>query len=489
MTGLIMAAQLILGLSILVILHELGHYFFARLFKIRVEKFYLFFNPKISIVRAKRINGKWQVKFFAKNVPSNMRAKQDEQGNVIADSKGRPIWEQIPLEELPDNDWRRYPESTEWGIGWLPFGGYCGIAGMVDETKTADQMSASQPQPWEFRSKPAWQRLLVMLGGVLMNFILGCILFIFITYHYEGGYLPNSEVSRHGIYAYENGKTIGFRTGDKIVAVDGKKVTRFKDTGKTGVYFGATITVERNGETIDVVIPDSAYKMLQHGPFFTYMNYPVIVDSVSAGRPADRGNMQKGDIVLSVNGEPVSSLGKLQEELAKHLNSDITVDVLRSNDTVALNMHLESSPLLGFFARFPYQMKHYSLGEAIKFGLNDATDMLSANMKGLGNVIKGRDKASESLSGPIGIATIYGGTWDWARFWLITAMLSLVLAFMNLLPIPALDGGHVLFLLYEMISRKKPSDKFMEYAQLAGMFILFALMFFVIGNDIFKLFK
>lgn len=485
-----MAAQLILGLSILVVLHEFGHYLFARLFKIRVEKFYLFFNPKISLLRAKKLNGRWSVKFFAKNVPPNLRQKKDKYGEPVLDSKGQIVWEPIPLEEFSDDDWRKYPESTEWGIGWLPFGGYCAIAGMIDETKSADKLE-STPQPWEFRTKPAWQRLLVMIGGVLMNFLLGCALFIFITYHYEGGYLANKDVSEHGgIYVYDAGEQLGFETGDKIVAVNGKEVVRFKDVGKTGVFFGSEITVERNGKKVDIEIPDTAYRIVQQGgKLFSYNNFPVVADSVAADSPAARGGMQKGDRLLTVNDVAIPGFGLLQDELQNHVNSEVTVNVLRDNDTVALTMRLDSLPVLGFYPHNPYKPVHYTFGEAVKYGLSDATDMLSANVKGLGNVLKGQDKASESLSGPIGIATIYGGTWDWSRFWFITALLSLVLAFMNLLPIPALDGGHVIFLLYEMITRRKPSDKFMEYAQMAGMLLLFALMFFVIGNDIFKLFK
>lgn len=489
MTIIIMIAQLILGLSILVVLHELGHYLFARLFKIRVEKFYLFFNPKFSLLRAKKVNGRWSVKFFSKNVPSNLREKRDADGFAIQDAKGRPVWEPIPLDEFAEDDWRKYPESTEWGVGWLPFGGYCAIAGMIDETKSADQME-STPQPWEFRTKPAWQRLLVMIGGVLMNFILGCALFIFITYHYEGGYLANKDVSEYGIYAYNEGEQLGFETGDKIVAINGKDVVRFKDVGKTGVFFGSDITVERDGKLVDVIIPDTAYRIIQQGGrLFSSSNFPVVVDSVVDDSPASRGGLKSGDRIIDVNDVAIPSFGALQEELQECVNSEIVVTVLRNNDTVALSMQVDSLPVLGFFQHYPYTPVHYTFGQAVKYGLSDATDLLSANIKGLGNIVKGQEKASESLSGPIGIATIYGGSWDWSRFWFITALLSLVLAFMNLLPIPALDGGHVVFLLYEMITGRKPSDKFMEYAQLVGMLLLFALMFFVIGNDIFKLFK
>ena len=489
MTGLIMAAQLILGLSILVILHEFGHYLFARLFKTRVEQFYLFFNPKISLVRAKKINGAWRVRFFARNVPSRFREKTDANGNTLTDAKNNKLYEPIPDAELSDDDWRKYPESTEWGLGWLPFGGYCNIAGMIDENKRANQLS-SEPQPWELRSKPAWQRLFVMIGGVVMNLVLGCALFVFFTYHYVGGYIANDDVAKDGIYVYDAGKQLGFETGDKIVALNGKKIVRFEDVGKTGVFFGSEITVERNGATMNITLPDTTYRVLQQrGSLFAGSNFPAVVDSVAPKTVAERGGLQRDDHIISINDVIINSFGALQSELKKHTNKEILLGVVRQQDTLQLAMQMDSVPVLGFINKYPYVPVHYTIGESFRYGISDAMDMLSANVKGFGKLLKGKEKATESLQGPIGIASLYGGVWDWARFWFITAILSLILAFMNILPIPALDGGHLVFILVEIVTGKKPSDKVLEYTQMVGMVIVAMLMFFVIGNDIFKLFR
>jgi len=488
MTGLIMAAQLILGLSILVFIHELGHYLFARMFNVRVEQFYLFFNPKISLFRAKKVNGRWQIRLFSKNVPTRFRKVKDANGNTMKDEKNNDLFEPIPSEELPDNDWRKYPESTEWGIGWLPFGGYCNIAGMIDENKRANQLS-SEPQSWELRSKPAWQRLLVMLGGIMMNLVLGFILFVFITYHYKH-YTPNEEVSKDGIYVYDAGRELGFETGDKIVAVNGKKVIRFEDVTQIGVFFGANITVERNGQECQIDLPDTAYRILQSsGYIFANNNFPVIVDSVAPNSTAERGGLLRNDRIISINDVEINSFGAMKNELKNHVRKEITIGVMRHQDTLRLPMQLDTIPILGFTPKYPYAPVHYTVGESVKYGLSDAMDMLTVNVKGLGKVLKGKEKAAESLQGPIGIASLYGGVWDWMRFWTITAILSLVLAFMNILPIPALDGGHIVFLLVEMVTGRKPSDRFLEQAQVVGMIIVITLMFFVIGNDIFKLFR
>jgi len=329
MTGLIMAAQLLLGLSILVVLHEFGHYLFARMFKIRVEQFYLFFNPKIALFRAKRVNGKWQFRLFAKNVPSRFRKKTNDQGNEIKDEKGNYIFEPIPLEELSDNDWRKYPETTEWGIGWLPFGGYCNIAGMIDENKRANQLS-SEPQPWELRSKPAWQRLFVMIGGIIMNLVLGCALFVFFTYHYVGGYIANDDVSKDGIYVYEAGRNLGFETGDKIVTVNGNKIVRFGDAQKTKVLFGSEITVERNGQFIDITLPDTTYRIMQHsGNLFAGNNFPAVVDSVTPNSVAMRSGLQHDDHIIFINDKEIKPKPAVNNSFYDEYNPQIRAIVSR----------------------------------------------------------------------------------------------------------------------------------------------------------------
>ena len=482
-----MAAQLILGLSILVFIHELGHFLFARMFKTRVEQFYLFFNPKFSLFRAKKINGSWKFRFFSKNVPAKFRKKTNADGNELKDEKGHDLLEPIPVEEFDDNDWRKYPASTEWGIGWLPFGGYCNISGMIDENKRAYQLS-SEPQSWELRSKPAWQRLLVMLGGVMMNLALGFLLFIFVTYQYKQ-YLPNDQVVKNGIYAYDTGKQLGFETGDKIMAVNGKKVVRFDDILQPGVFLGSNITVERNGKQVDFTISDTAYRMLKTSPAFSIHNYPVIVDSVLENTPAQQAHIQKNDHIISLNGDTVEGLESFMEKMKPFLSQEITLGVIREQDTLYLPVQLDTIPKIGILVPNPYKPESYTFEQAVKYGISDAMGMFSANIKGFGKLIKGQEKASESLQGPIGIATIYGKVWDWSHFWFITAIISLVLAFMNVLPIPALDGGHVVFILFEMVTGRKPSDKFLEHVQTVGLFIIIVLMLFAVGNDILKLFK
>lgn len=437
MTGLIMAAQLILGLSILVVLHELGHFLAARAFGIRVEKFYLFFDA-------------FGIKLFKVKVG-----------------------------------------DTEYGIGWLPLGGYVKISGMIDESMDKEAMK-QPPQPWEFRSKPAWQRLIVMLGGVTVNAILGVVLFAFVLLQYNRQYLPNENVT-DGIYAYSLGQEIGFKPGDHILEVNGRKVERFKDILSTRVFFGSKIKVDRNGQEVMVEVPDDFYRQLKDAPgsrIITADNYPFSIDSVVNGRPAYQAGLQKGDSILAVDGVPVPSWGAFVEHLGHKAGLATQMLIKRDQDTLLLPVEVDSTGRLGVFAAGPdYPLADYTFGKAIKYGWRDAMDLMSANIKGFGKILTGKEKATESLQGPIGIAQIYGGEWLWSKFWFITGLLSLILAFMNVLPIPALDGGHVIFLTLEVITGRKFPDSFMEKAQLVGMILLLALMAFVIGNDIFRLFR
>ncbi len=493
MNALIMAAQLILGLSILVFIHELGHYLAARAFGIRVEKFYLFFDA-------------WKFRLF--------RFKKGD---------------------------------TEYGIGWLPLGGYVKIAGMIDESLDKEAMK-KPPQPWEFRSKPAWQRLIVMVAGVVMNVILGMILFAFVTYHYEKEYLPVDELS-DGVYAYASGRDIGFMTGDKILEINGDQVERFKDVTATNVLLGATITVEREGKNVDIEIPDDFYKQFTKTKmrdfFVDAHHFACVPDSILPGMSASWAPLKKGDRLLSVDSIPVKTFGELQTFLLPFRGHEAPVQVIRDNDTLELCVHIndagfkddglrkgdkvyavdtlstpsygafreaiwnskgktaevffvrgmdsmtvripvDTTGLIGILCKPPYKNRHYSIGSAISYGVSDAMGNLVANVRGLGKIFSGKENVSDSVQGPIGIAKIYGSTWDWHRFWLITGLLSMILAFMNILPIPALDGGHVIFTTIELITGKKFSDKFMEKAQIVGMVILLAIMAFAIGNDIWK---
>lgn len=436
MAGLIMAAQLILGLAILVTLHELGHFLAARAFGIRVEKFYLFFDA-------------WGFKFFS---------------------------------------FRR--GETEYGVGWLPLGGYVKIAGMIDESMDKEAMKAPA-QPWEFRSKPAWQRLIVMIAGVTMNVILGVAIYTMVLMKYDKQYLSNSNVN-DGIYAFELAQKVGLEAGDKVVAIDGKPLVRFEELLSSRVLFGATLTVERNGRTHDIRIPDNFYKQTMQagkGNFIIPYQANLLVDSIVSGKPADVAGLKQGDHIYAVNGIRAFSMESCRKIINENKSKPITLKVLRGTDTLMIQPVVNDSGMIGITYRSDfgsYPMTDYTLGSAIGFGSSDAMEAITSNIKGLKQIFAGKEKASDSLQGPIGIATIYGGIWDWKRFWAITGLLSMILAFMNILPIPALDGGHVLFLTIEVITRRKLSDKFLERAQIAGMIILLSLMVFTIGNDIWK---
>lgn len=437
MTGFIMAAQLILGLSILVLLHEFGHYIAARMFGIRVEKFYLFFDA-------------WGVKLF-----------KFKRGN------------------------------TEYGIGWLPLGGYVKISGMIDESMDKEAMKLP-PQPWEFRSKPAWQRLIVMIAGVLMNVILGIIIYSSILLFSTQKYLPTASV-KDGIYAYPMARQIGFQTGDKIISINGKNFERFEDIVSTRVLFGGTVVVERKGLRTGIVVPDTLYRTYvkkQRQSFISAENYQFSVDSVVKGFPADKAGLTTADKIIAFNNQPIECFGHFKELLTDNAGKDVELIVVRNGINNNVSLKIDSTGMIGIFHTRPlYPLKEYTFFSAIRYGTSDAIELLAANTKGLGKIFQGKEKVTESVQGPIGIAKIYGGVWDWRKFWSITGMISMILAFMNILPIPALDGGHVIFLIIEAVTRKKFSDKFMERVQMVGMVILIALMVFVFGNDIFRLFK
>ena len=483
-----MAAQLILGLGLLVFIHESGHFLAARCFGIRVTKFYLFFDTGFSLFKCKRFNGKMHFKFFSRNLPDTEEVT-DENGKPVLDEKGKTKVRIIDTTQLPDDDWRKYPEHTEYGIGWLPFGGYCQISGMIDETQSVEHL-ASEPQPWEYRSKPAWQRLIVILAGVTVNLIAGVALFAMILGHYEKEYLPNSAVT-DGVYAFENGRTFGFQSGDKILLVNGKPVVRYQDAVSSRMFFGSIFTVERAGDTCTVVVTDKAYELMKNkGAFLQPFNYPFTVDSVLPGMAAQAAGLQKGDRILSINDSiPIPTWGTFAENIRHFPEQTVCLTILRGRDTLQLNATPDSNSIIGLLATSPgYQTRPYTFGETIKYGWKDAMTMLYLNIKGLGKVFSGEEKARDSVAGPIGIAQIYGKDWDWSRFWYITGLLSLILAFMNVIPIPGLDGGHALFCLAELVTGKKIPESFLQYAQTIGMILLLILMFLIIGNDIIKLF-
>lgn len=437
MEGLIMAAQLLTGLSILVILHELGHFIAARAFGIRVDKFYLFFDA-------------WGFKLF------NIKYK-----------------------------------DTEYGIGWLPIGGYVKMAGMIDESMDKDFLK-SEPQAHEFRSKPAWQRLIVMLAGVIMNVILGVFIFSFSLINYAEKYIPTDNVT-DGIYAYEVGREVGFKTGDKILSINGDKPERFNDVTSTKVFFGADVTVLRDGKEVLVRVPDTLYRKLMKSKgtnsFIDAVNFDFVISEIAEGSLAEKHGLRKGDQIIAVNQHPIESYGAFKEYVKDKKGADLSLTIKHGVSERTVNMTLDSTGILGVYTHIPYESKDYTFSTGLQFGTADAFESIYANAKGLGKVIDGTEKASESVQGPIGIAKIYGGEWNWRKFWFITGLLSMVLAFMNVLPIPALDGGHVVLTLIEMVMRRPIPEKVMENIQMVGMLIVFGLMILILGNDFIQIFK
>lgn len=440
----IKAGQLILCLSILVVLHEMGHFLPAKWFKCRVEKFYLFFDPWFSIAK-KKIG------------------------------------------------------ETVYGIGWLPLGGYVKISGMIDESMDKDAMKLP-PQPWEFRSKKPWQRLIIMIGGVTVNLILGFFLFAMILWHWGEEYLP-AKNAKYGVYVDSLGKSIGLQDGDKIVAVNGKEVENFSRLSTDIILNEAkTIQVIRNGQTIDVPVPDGTISQLikRKGDPLAYPKFPAVVDSVMKGAKFTSGSLQKDDQIVGLNGTPVSSFFELSDLKKNMKNQEVALTVLRNNgaDTAEVKVKLDGNASIGFFFRQPqkfldFAVKKYTFFESLPAGVAKGWSMLVMNVQNFKLLFTSKEvKASESLGSFLTIGNMFGAEWDWERFWSMTALLSIVLAFMNILPIPALDGGHVLFTLYEIITGRKPSDKFMEYAQMAGMILLLGVMAYALGLDFWRyLFK
>lgn len=434
-----MIAQLILGLSILIVLHELGHFLTARYFGIKVEKFYLFFDA-------------WGFKLFSITY-----------------------------------------KGCEYGIGWLPLGGYVKIAGMIDESMDTEAM-AQPVQDWEFRAKPAWQRLIVMLGGVTVNIFLGIFIFWMLTFKYGETYIPNSEL-KYGIAPGIVGQQIGLQPGDKVQEINGKKLVRFDELRSSEVLMGnSTLTVLRNGEEKEIAIPANILNTVSDYGIDEFVS-PRIISKVGEVVPdgnAEKAGLKTNDQILEVNGQEAVYSDQLRNLLADQKDKEIDLVVLRGTEKVNLPVKVTPDGTIGFafnLESIKTETQDFTLFQALPAGASKAWGSLTDNAKGLGKVFKGEVKATKAFSGPVEIARkLYGGTWDWIKFWSITGLLSMALALMNLLPIPALDGGHAVFLLIEMIKGKPLSDKFMERAQMVGFVILATLMVFVLGNDIFKVF-
>lgn len=489
-TFLIRALQLILSLSILVVLHEFGHFTFARLFKVRVDKFYMFFNPRFSLIRAKKINGKWDVKLFAANVPANERPKRDADGDVMVDAKKKPILEPFPISELPEGDWRKYPDNTEWGIGWLPLGGYCKIAGMVDESMDLAQM-AEEPQHWEYRSRSVWQRLPIIIGGVLVNFILAMVIYSAVLYNWGEEYLPLKN-AKYGLQFSKTMQESGFKNGDNIVKIDGQTVEQRSDViGKILIDGKQTVTVLRDNQLMDFKLPANfAQMILAAGETdLVSIRQPFVIAEVTAGMPAEKANLQSGDSIVGINGKQLFVFQDIAAELNASRNQQIEINYVRKGQNLFSKIQVDENGKLGVLPR-PYsdfletKKIEYGFFAAIPAGINLGWETLTSYVKQLKLVFT--KEGSKQLGGFGAIGKMFPKAWDWQVFWSMTALLSVILAFMNFLPIPALDGGYVLYLIYEMIVGKKPNDKFMEYAQTTGFFLLMGLLLFANGNDIFK---
>ena len=491
MTILIKVLQFFLSLSILIFIHELGHFLAAKAFKTRVEKFYLFFDWGFSLFRCKKVNGRWRFKFFSKNVPERYTATEYRD----ARGKKQTKYEPIDLSTLDVDDWRQ-SDSTEYGMGWFPLGGYNKIAGMVDESMDKSQMQ-QPPQPWEFRSKPAWQRFIIMVAGVFMNVVLAIAIYIGLLAKEGEQYLPTAQVNKFGISVDSLGYELGFRDGDKILAIDGKYIEKFQDIPMQIILDKAKIVeVERDGKDTVINLPEDAVTKLlssQDAGFISF-RVPFMVADVMDNSAAKEGGLEVGDIIIGINDVETPYYQDFVKNIKQYKNQDITIRVVRDFDTLALAMHLPEEGVIGAYLApistcFDFETKEYSFLQAIPAGFSKTFSELSDYWKQVKLIFSPKTKAYESVGGFISIGKIFPDTWNWSIFWRMTAFLSIALAVMNILPIPALDGGHILFLLFEIITRRKPSDKFMEVAETVGLIIVLGLVILANGNDIIRLFR
>lgn len=490
---LIKALQLILSLSILVFVHELGHFGFARLFKVRVDKFYLFFNPKFSIVRFKKINGKWQSRWFAPNLPDHVQPLLDSEGLAKKDKKGRTIMVPAPTDELADSDWRKHPETTEWGLGWVPLGGYCKIAGMIDESMDTAVIN-SEPQSWEYRSRPAWQRLLIITGGVLMNFITAIVIYGVLLFTWGQEQLPVQNAYLGYNYC-QTALDNGFQNGDIIVTVNDEAVHFEKDALEKIVIEGKQQVVVTRGETDTLLLlpKDFGEQMLAaEERSFMEVRLPFVIDQVVSNSPAAEAGLQSGDSVVGLNGKALAVYQDISKELLSCQSQRVAISVVRAGNLLNDSLTVSEDGKMGVQVRnpMPYfktEKQTFGFFAAIPAGWTMMTDVLTSYIKQFRLVFT--KEGAKSLGGFGAIGNLFPAAWNWQIFWNMTAFLSVILAFMNILPIPILDGGYVLFILYEIITRRKPSDKFMEISLNIGMFLLFALLIFANGNDILRLFR
>ena len=442
-TFLIRALQLMLSLSLLVIIHEGGHFFFAKLFKIRVTKFYLFFDPWFSLFKFK---------------PKN--------------------------------------SETEYGMGWLPLGGYVQIAGMVDETQNSEDLN-HPIEDWEFRAKPAWQRLLVMVGGVMMNFLLALFIYSMILFKWGDQYVSLQDMT-YGMEFNERAEEMGFRDGDILLSADDQPLSRFNVDMLRDISEDRVVKVNRQGQEVEIYLPEiSLLDIAQESPAFVEPLLPNVVDSVIPGRPFAEAGIRQGDKLLAVNGEALSSynafvnkLAELREDAEAENKKTVEFSLIYSRDNINDTITVQTDTLFMVgatsqaLADYKLTNLEYGFFESFPAGIALGVNTLKGYVNDMKYVFT--KEGAKSVGGFGTIGSIFPSVWDWHRFWEMTAFLSIILAFMNILPIPALDGGHVLFLLYEIIARRKPSDKFMERAQMVGMILLFALLIYANFNDVVK---
>ncbi len=430
---LIKAAQLLLSLSILVILHELGHFIPAKLFKTRVEKFYLFFDPWFSLVK-KKVGG------------------------------------------------------TEYGVGWLPLGGYVKISGMIDESMDTNQMS-KEPEPWEFRAKPAWQRLIIMLGGVTVNVILAFFIYVFAFMTWGDQYLPTQNTT-YGIYCDSLGLVAGFENGDKIISVGGKKMERFNEVVPEIILNDVkTVRVKREGESVDVSLSEEVKLAMLSKKNLFELGLPFIIEEFSDNSAIEAVGAKKGDQIISINNQDMSFAQDVFKYVPTLKGDSASIVVDRGGELVTLDVYLAEG-VMGAQLKSPrdlfvFEKAEHTFLSAVPASLSKTRNTLNNYLKQF-KLIK---KSPDSVGGFITIGNIFPAVWDWQRFWELTAFLSIMLAVLNVLPIPALDGGHVIFLMYEIFTGRKPHEKVLEYAQITGMILLFALLIYANGNDIIRLFS
>lgn len=434
-TFLIKALQLVVALSLLVIVHELGHFLWARVFKIRVEKFYIFFNPWFSLFK-----------------------------------------------------WKPEKSDTTYGVGWLPLGGYVKIAGMIDESMDKEQM-AQPPKPWEFRTKPAWQRLLVMTGGVLNNFILAIIIYAGIAWYWGEKTIPYQN-AYEGMDFTPAAQALGFRNGDILLEADGKVIDSRDRSGLFKMLEADEVRVLRNHtDTVTLRMPENAVTSLpQEDPFMAY-RLPVFVKQVMPGEPAAKAGLVEGDRIVAVGDSLTPAYTELVPALTAYASTEVPLAILREGDTIMTKAIPTAQGKLGFGLMAPMEIfecdtTQYGFFRSIPVGISNGTGMLVSYVGSLKHVFT--KEGAESIGGFGAIGNLFPEKWNWRTFWEMTAFLSIMLAFMNIIPIPALDGGHVAFLLWEVVTRRKPSDKFMEYAQMAGMLFLLLLLVYANSNDIYR---